>query len=416
MPASERALHMKRFILAGVALAACGPRQSAERYGFITRLGNDTISLESVARSGNTLTSDAVDRFPRVRQRHTEISLAPDGGIRRLVMDIVTPSEPADQRERHVVADVTTDSVLMTKRDAASYKRWAFARGPEPVVAHVPQLYSLYELYFGAALARKSASTSAAADTVRLRQFYIDREFDRFPLGHATVRRLPNDKAEIWHDWLSGVGEAVLDSSHHLVRYSGARTTYKVDVVRLSDPPNVAAVGARFAALETRNGGVAQLSVRDTARASIGNATFTVDYGRPLARGRQLLGDVVPYDYVWRTGANAATQFTTSAPITLAGIAVPAGTYTLWTVPRAKGADLIVNGQTGQWGTEYDGARDLGTAPMQSETRSTPVEQFTISIVGADDRHGTLVLEWGPFRWTAPIVLTSVQNARTGKN
>lgn len=415
MPASERALHMKQFILAGLALAACGPSQPAERYGFIARLGNDTISLESVVRRGNTLTSDGVDRFPRVRQRHTEISLAPDGGIRRLVMDIVTPSEPANQRERHVVADVTADSVLMTKRDGTGYKRWALAHGPEPVVAHVPQMYSLYEVYFGAALARPPASTSGAADTVRLRQFYIDREFDRFPLGHATVRRLPNNKAEIWHDWLSGVGEAVLDSSHHLLRYSGARTTYKVDVIRLSDPPNVAAVGAQFAALETKNGGVAQLSVRDTARASIGIATFTVDYGRPLARGRRLLGDVVPYDYVWRTGANAATQFTTSAPITLAGIAVPAGTYTLWTVPRVKGADLIVNKQAGQWGTEYDGARDLGMARMQTETRSAPVERFTISIVGADARHGTLAMEWGPFRWTAPIVVTSVQNKRAAK-
>jgi hypothetical protein len=407
---------MKRLLLAALALAACGPSQPAERYGFIARLGNDTISVESVVRRGSTLMSDGVDRFPRVRQRHTEISFAPDGGIRRLVMDIVTPSEPADQRERHVVADVTRDSVLMIKRDATGSKRWAFAHRGETVVAHVPQMYSLYEVYFGAALGRPPAAASPAADTVRLRQFYVDREFDRFPLHHATVRRLPGNTAEIWHDWLSGVGEAALDSSHRLLRYSGARTTYKVDVSRLSDPPNVQAIGAQFAALETKKGGVAQLSVRDTARASIGIATFAVDYGRPLARGRQLLGDVVPYDYVWRTGANAATQFTTSAPITLAGIAVPAGTYTLWTVPREKRADLIVNTQTGQWGTEYNGAHDLGMARMETEALSVPVERFTISVVAADDRHGTLMMEWGPFRWTAPIVVGSVQQGRTVKN
>jgi len=401
---------MRRFIFVGFALAACGRNQPAERYGFITRLGNDTISVEDVVRRGNTLTSDEVDRFPRVRQRHTEISLAPDGGIRRLVMDIVTPSEPADRRELHVVADVTRDSVLMTKRDKASYKRWAFAHRGTTVVAHVPQMYSLYELYFSAALARAAAST--AGDTVPLRQLYIDREFDRFPLGHATVRRLAGNRAEVWHDWLSGVGEGTLDSSHHLLRYSGARTTYKVDVIRLSDLPSVQTIGAQFAALETKKGRVVQLSVRDTARASIGAAAFTIDYGRPLARGRQLLGDVVPYDYVWRTGANAATQFTTSAPITLAGMAVPAGTYTLWTVPRLKGAELIVNTQSGQWGTDYNAAKDLGTARMQTETLTTPVEQFTISIAHPDDQHGALVMEWGPFRWTAPIVVQSVQNAR----
>lgn len=145
--------------------------------------------------------------------------------------------------------------------------------------------------------------------------------------------------------------------------------------------------------------------MRDTARATIGGATFSVDYGRPLARGRTLLGNVIAYDRVWRTGANAATQFTVSAPITLAGLSVPAGTYTLWTVPRVSGVDLIVNKQTGQWGTEYRRARDLGTAAMKSDSADPPVEQFTITIEPADARHGTLVMAWGTFRWTAPIVV-----------
>ena len=100
---------MKRFVLAALALLACGTTAPTQQYGFITRLGRDTVAVESVTRQGNTVTSDAVDRFPRVRRRHTEIELRPDGGIRHLVMDIHTPSEPAEQRERHVVADVTAD-------------------------------------------------------------------------------------------------------------------------------------------------------------------------------------------------------------------------------------------------------------------------------------------------------------------
>ncbi len=131
--------------------------------------------------------------------------------------------------------------------------------------------------------------------------------------------------------------------------------------------------------------------------------SVTIDYSRPLARGRVLLGNVIPYDRVWRTGANAATQFTTSAPVRLAGIQLSAGTYTLWTVPHQNGVDLIVNGQAGQWGTQYDRSRDVGRAPMQSATLSTPVDQFTISVAANDARHGTLTLEWGSFRWTAPI-------------
>jgi hypothetical protein len=114
---------------------------------------------------------------------------------------------------------------------------------------------------------------------------------------------------------------------------------------------------------------------------------------------------VISYDRVWRTGANAATQFTTSAPITLAGLSLPAGTYTLWTVPHVRGVDLIVNKQTGQWGTDYRRAQDLGTAALKSDSVGTPVEQFTIAIEPADARHGTLVMAWGTFRWTAPIVV-----------
>jgi hypothetical protein len=220
------------------------------------------------------------------------------------------------------------------------------------------------------------------------------------------VRPRAGGRAEIWHDWLSGVGEATFDSSRHMLSYSGARSTYKVNVRRLPLPPDVVAIGDRFAALETQQGGMVQLSVRDTARHAIGAASFIVDYGRPLARGRVLVGDVLPYDRVWRTGANAATQFSTSVPITLAGMKLAAGTYTLWTVPREKGADLIVNTQTGQWGTNYNGKFDVGMKPMTVTVLTTPVEKFTISVVPIDARHGTLVMEWGTFQWKAPIVIS----------
>ena len=397
---------MKRLILPVLVLAACARGETGgpeERYGFVARLGTDTVSVERVTRRGNMLISDAVDRFPRVRQRHTEIRLRDDGSIEHLEMDIRSASEPEKQRRRRVVADVRRDSVIITKKDDSSSTRWAFATGGGVAMAHLPQMYSLYELYFAAARRRAAAANRATGDTLMFRQFYIDREFDRFPLHHAVVRLRADGKADISHDWLSGSGEATLDSAGRLLAYSGARTTYLVDVRRLDSVPDVEAIGARFVDLEARGGGVRALSVRDTMRATIGAATFTVDYSRPLVRGRTLLGDVIPYDRVWRTGANAATQLTTSAPITLGGLQLPAGGYTLWTVPRANGVELIVNRQTGQWGTGYDRSRDLGRARMTTDTLAQPVEQFTISITGRDARSGTLAMEWGTFRWTAPI-------------
>src|SRR6185436_14145783 len=296
---------------------------------------------------------------------------------------------------RKVIAEVANNKVHLSKMDSTGTVNRDFPTGGSIVVAHVQQMYSLYELYFAAALKQAATSKLKVGTPVQMRQFYIDREFDRFPLGHATVTPREGGKVEVTHDWLSGTGEAVMDSGYHMLSYSGARTTYKVHLTRLATQPDVKGIAVRFEENEKEGGSVKSLSVRDTTSAQIGNATFTIDYGRPLLRGRTLLGDVIPYDYVWRTGANAATQFTTSAPIKLAGMQVPAGKYTLFTAPHTNGVDLIVNKQTGQWGTEYNRSRDLGAARIKSEVAPTPVEKFTISIVPGDNRHGTLVLEWG---------------------
>src|SRR3984957_9886508 len=390
------------FLSAVVSLLSCNAPKP-ERYGFLTMLGRDTISIESISRQGNTLTSDEVDRFPRVRIRHTVVDLNDDGSIRHLVMSIHTPSEPSGQRDRKVVADVAGNKVHLSKTDSTGTVNRDFSTNGSIVVAHVPQMYSLYELYFAAALKHAAALKLAAGTPVQMRQFYIDREFDRFPLGEATVTPLDKGKSEIAHDWLSGTGEAMMDSAGNMLSYSGARTTYDVQVKRLDTLPDVKGIADRFEAKETQGGKVKSLSVRDTTRAQIGNSIFTVDYGRPLLRGRTLLGDVILYDRVWRTGANAATQFTTSTPIKLAGMQVPAGSYTLFTAPHTNGVDLIVNKKTGEWGTEYNRSLNLGTTRIISEVATAPVEEFTISILPSDDRHGTLVLEWGFFRWIAPI-------------
>jgi hypothetical protein len=393
---------MKRLVITLFALNACSANSPSEQYGFITRLGNDTIAVERVIRRGNSLTSDEVDRFPRVRQRHTEIAIRPDGGIKRIAMDIHTPSEPDNQRDRHVVADVTDNAITVTKTDKSGKVERKFQTGGSIAMAHVPQMYSLYDLFFQAGLNR-IAATHPIGDTVRFKQFYLDREFDKFSLHGGTIHKLANGKAEIWHDWLAGVGEATVDSTNHLLNYSGARTTYLVTVERVAGVPDIGSVATRFAAKEMAGGGAQQLSVRDTARATIGSATFSVDYGRPLARGRQILGNVVPYDEVWRTGANVATQFETSSDITIGDLRVPAGKYTLWTRPSQTGVELIVNKETGQWGTSYDFRQNLGRLKMTSETGAPTTEKFTISIVPKDGHHGVLTMEWGSFKWSAPI-------------
>jgi hypothetical protein len=186
------------------------------------------------------------------------------------------------------------------------------------------------------------------------------------------------------------------DAAGRILGADGTKTTNKVLVERVAS--------ADIAAIARGLGPLGVASPRDTARIATAGAQLWIDYGRPSVRGRSVWGgELVPFGTVWRTGANAATQLTTSAPITLAGLAVPAGSYTLWTIPHAGGVELIVNRQTGQWGTGYGRAHDLGRARMTSDTLATPVERFTIAIAPSEGRRGALTMAWGPFRWTAPL-------------
>ena len=107
--------------------------------------------------------------------------------------------------------------------------------------------------------------------------------------------------------------------------------------------------------------------------------SITVDYSSPRAKGRKIMGGLVPFGAEWRTGANEATSFVTTANLSIGSLAVPAGKYTMYTVPGEKTWKLIINKQTGQWGTEYNEKQDLGRAEMEVSKASAPVENFTIS-------------------------------------
>ena len=128
--------------------------------------------------------------------------------------------------------------------------------------------------------------------------------------------------------------------------------------------------------------------------------TVKIDYSSPRAKGRKIFGAasdkaVVPYGEVWRTGANEATTFVADTNVTVGGKAVPAGSYTIFTLPKADGWTLIISKKTGEWGIPYPGKReDLARVPMRSEELSTPVEQFTISFERTAPEACTLRLDW----------------------
>jgi hypothetical protein len=117
------------------------------------------------------------------------------------------------------------------------------------------------------------------------------------------------------------------------------------------------------------------------AAVTIGGKALVIHYNAPSIRGRKIMGGLVPYGQVWRTGANPATSFVTAGDLRIGKLTVPAGNYTLYTLPAAPGTPwlLILNKQTGQWGTVYKPEMDLGRSPMQSVKLPSPQEVMSIS-------------------------------------
>ncbi len=126
---------------------------------------------------------------------------------------------------------------------------------------------------------------------------------------------------------------------------------------------------------------------------------ITIDYYAPSMHGRKIMGNLVPYDEVWCTGANWATKITTEADLDINGLKVPKGSYSIWTLPNDKQWLLIINKQTGQFHLNYDQNQDFGRVKMNLKTLPTPVETFKIELQSSSGNTsgngtGTLSLLW----------------------
>jgi hypothetical protein len=391
--------HPITLLLTALQMAACS-RAPSETYGFIATLGTDTTSVERVTRTGNRIVSDAVSRSPNVIRRHWEATLASDGTIERWNMSTSIPNAPAAANTLHHSLVFTDGTVQISRHGAGDSTDVAYQKKYAVTVPWNAYVYGSYELLFDMAMTRP--------DSTHIGQYFFE-GWDEGHIGYAEVRKLGNGDYSITSTGLAGAGVGHLDEKGRMLSYSGQGTTYKQEVKRVADAPDVEAIATRFAAEEKAKGVVRSLSVRDTSRASIAGTTFAIDYSRPLARGRTLVGGLIPYDRVWRTGANAATQLIVSAPVSIGGAALNAGTYTLWTIPSSGDVKLIINRQTGQWGTGYRSEYDIARVAMRVDTTQSNVEQFTIRVepdtAAANSANGRLVLEWGTFRWSVPVIV-----------
>jgi hypothetical protein len=350
---------------------------------FVVRLGTDTLSLEQYTRTRTQLRGEFVIRAPRSVHRIYTADLNPDGTIRRLEVITHNIGGGPGPMETKMSADFVGDTVVLVspRGDSSVTQKLVVPRGTFPYTLHV---YGLVEQIgrWARATGKDSVPITALAGANGTSGGYVKKR------GGDTLT------LNFTEGQLAGLGPFTfrLDSQGRLVWLTGKGSTVQVDVERVASVPMAAATAA-FAARP-----LGQLSVRDTARTTVGGADVWVDYSRPMKRGREIFGNVVPWNTVWRTGANAATQLNTSADLVIGGATVPAGKYTVWTLPTATGWKLIINKQTGQWGTVYDPAQDLVRVDAKVETLSTPVEQFVIAF-----EPSAIVFTWDKTRVSVPV-------------
>jgi len=356
---------------------------AAQTGQFVVRLGNDTLAIEQYTRTADRLQGEQVVRSPRTVHRLYNAAFGSGGAIARFELVTHNVSGAPGPAETRAVAEFTGDSAVVTvpRRDSTVTLRVKAGPGAVPFIG---QGFGLIE-----EVARRARVSGAPRYTTTMLPLG-----DTEPLEVTVTARGPDSLTIV----LGAIGplRARVDAQGTLLGLSGVGGTMQVTVERTLGL-DFAALGKAFA---PRSLGV--LSPPDSVKTSVAGATLAVRYSRPSTRGRAIFGNVVPWNQVWRTGANQATIFETSADLVIAGTPVPAGKYSLWTLPAPGGWKLIVNKNTGQWGTDYNAQYDLARLDMGVEQLPQPVEQFTIAIEPRG-KGGVLKLEWERTRATVPL-------------
>ena len=349
---------------------------------FVVRLGTDTVALEQYTHTATQLRGEYVIRTPRSLHRIYTADLNPDGTVRRWELVTHNIGGGPGPMETKASVEFSGDAAVMVapRGDSTVTSKLAVPRGTFPFLL----AYGLMEH-----MGRWARATGK--DSVR---FIVLTSANQTSGGY--IRKRGGDTLVFMLDegQLAGEGPFTfrLDRKGHLTSLTGKGSTLQIEVQRVASVPMAQATQS-FASRP-----LGQLSPRDTARASISGADVSVDYGRPVKRGREIFGNVVPWNAVWRTGANAATQLSTTADVVIGGATIPAGKYTLWTLPTASGWKLIINKQIGQWGTEYHPDQDLARVEAKVETLTTPVEQLLIAFESA-----SLTIAWDKTKVSVPI-------------
>jgi hypothetical protein len=371
-----------------------------DKSSFVTTLGKDTVVIESVTRTSDRVTGDIVVRVPSTVLVHYDVQLRPDGSVARATFD-QDPMGNANIATAHSVITFDAEAVHIAFDSSGrkSNVTHGMPGGTMPMLmTGFDASYGLYSSLglYELALSRKKPSGS---DTLKVPSIDI-------ASGAISTRKfLARSATLIDVDYFNILWTHLTVDASGMITAADARGTTEKTETQRGAYLDAAAMAKAFAADDHAGKGLGAASPDLVVKGTIGGMPVSVAYGSPRRRGRTILGNVVLYDRVWRTGANAATTLSFYKPMTIGGATVPPAIYTLWTIPKADGSvTLIINRQHGQWGTDYDPGEDLVKVPMTVSAAPSPQENFAIAITGSGNS-GELRMSWDTFVWTVPIAL-----------
>lgn len=375
-------MHNTILLLAAAAASIAAPLASpldaqtrADTSSLTARLGVDTIAVERIIRAGNRVEAELVTRSPRTTLQRHVATLDASGMLASLEVLVLDPTDRA----------VTRRTTYTRAGDSLRIVDVAGDRRTERAVAATAEVLPFIDLVhwpFDIALRRMRASGATQVDAPLL----SGNRASGFPLAF-----MGRDSATVTHPTRGTMRLTVLADGS--IRTLDAGATTRALIVTRAGNADVPALAQNFAARDAAGRGIGELSGRGGGETAIHGATIKLDFGTPVKRGREIWGALVRYGNLWRTGANRATHFSTDMPLRFGTLEVPAGDYTLFSIPEEHGGVLIINRQTGQNGQQYDQARDLVRVPMRARPLAAPVEVFTIS-VREDNGKGLLALQW----------------------
>jgi hypothetical protein len=365
-------------LLCLILLSCEQPESSSDSAAFVTLLGEDTLAVEQFQKNGNRITAQVILRSPETTLATYELQLDDQGGIEEMLKREHSSGQGFES-EGEVTRTITRneDNLIVeseteegSERDTVGYEAGAL---PFIDMVHWP---------FEPALNRAMASSQDSLSQPLLAGSQ---------LSDFVIAKIATDSMTIRHPF-RGVMGVTVDERGNIRHLNAGQTTRKVDVRRVSQL-DIHSLGQRFASMDQQGSPFGELSRAESELFTIGDAEFRIEYGSPRKRGRTIFGEVVPWGEVWRTGANRATHFRTSHDLRIGNLDIPAGEYTLFTIPEEDGGTLMINEETGINGQAYDEENDLGRVPMQIDTRPEVTEQFTIEVEGSGE-DGVLNLIW----------------------